>query len=117
MKSGGSTQHRGLLQKLVTGLKGHLLQRGAVGLNGESVQRLVHALEAHVVGHEREMARVHLDPCEERQRSDLRSSATGRVKVRFITVDGEHVFDLLLNDSQRHLDAVRVGHGMNLVGV
>lgn len=47
------TEHGGLLEKFVAGLKSHLLQRRGVGADGMPVQRLVHALEAHVVGHQR----------------------------------------------------------------
>lgn len=45
------TQHSGLFQKLIAGLKGHLLQRGAVGLNAEAVEGFVHAFKAHVISH------------------------------------------------------------------
>lgn len=37
--------------------------------------------------------------------------------VSFPTIDGEDVLDLLLNDLERHLDPVGVGHGVDLVGV
>lgn len=45
------TQHSGLFQKFIAGLKGHLLQRGAVGLNAEAVEGFVHAFKAHVISH------------------------------------------------------------------
>lgn len=33
------------------------------------------------------------------------------------TINGEDIFDLLLYDLQGHLDPVRVGHGVDFVGV
>ena len=55
------THQSGVFKELVAGLKGHLLQRGRVGPDGEAVEGFVDALEAHVVGHQRQVPGVHLD--------------------------------------------------------
>lgn len=57
------THHGGLLQKLEAGFKCHLLQRGGVGPDPKAIQRLVHALEAHIVGDQGEMAGIDLNAC------------------------------------------------------
>lgn len=71
------TQHGGLLQELVAGLEGHLLQGGGARADGVAVQRLVDALVAHVVGHQRQVPRIHLDPCKHTQRSYTAAPAGG----------------------------------------
>lgn len=55
------TQHGGLFEELVASLKSHLLQRRWVGPDGVAVQRLINALEAHVVRHQRQMSGIHLN--------------------------------------------------------
>lgn len=55
------TEHGGLFEEFVAGLKSHLLQGRGVGADGMPVQRLVDALEAHVVGDQRQVSGVNLD--------------------------------------------------------